>query len=219
MAAKKAKATAPRGPGRLSAEATAKLEDRLIDAAEQVFLGQGYARATIDAIAKAAGVTRKTLYARYANKEEVFAAFVQRLIDTGIKIPERDAGAAAGGPRAQLMRLALDLVAFVDSPQLAGVNRLLFSEGHLTPDLARLSSDLYNKELDNVSAALAPLKESGVLPLMPEPRVAAVILIEATSSTARMRAMLDTKLPRKQVEGFVATAVDVFMRGCGWKGD
>jgi hypothetical protein len=44
------------------------LECRLLDTAEAVFLELGYTRATIDAIAKAAGATRKTIYARYANK-------------------------------------------------------------------------------------------------------------------------------------------------------
>jgi AcrR family transcriptional regulator len=74
-------ATSVRGRGRLTAEATAELEQRLHAAAESVFLEQGYASATMDGIAKAAAVTRRTLYARYANKAEVLEAVVDQLLD------------------------------------------------------------------------------------------------------------------------------------------
>ena len=56
----------------------------------------GYARATMDAIAKAAGASRKTIYARYANKAEVLTAVVNRLLDTALAPHEAE---PVRGPR------------------------------------------------------------------------------------------------------------------------
>ena len=83
---------AARGPGRLNAAEAALLEDRLLDAAEAVFVEQGYARATMDQIARRGGVGRKTLYARYSNKSDVLAAVVDRLLDSAMAEEPKRAG-------------------------------------------------------------------------------------------------------------------------------
>jgi AcrR family transcriptional regulator len=46
----------------------------LLDAAFGVFLRYGFKRTTMGDIAKAAGLSRQSLYARFANKDEVYAA-------------------------------------------------------------------------------------------------------------------------------------------------
>lgn len=208
-----------RGPGRLSAEETAKLEDRLLDAAQEVFLEQGFARSTVDAIAKASGATRKTVYARYANKEEIFAAVVARLLDANINMPTLDTAADTKDPRARLLKLAQASIDFVSAPQMARINRLLFAETYQTPELARLSVELYDRQIANVQAALEALRAEGHLPKLPEPRLAAILFIESVSSTPRLRAVFgpSATIPKKQVTTFTEMAVDVFLAGCGYK--
>ena len=49
----------------------------LLDAALDVFLRYGFKRTTMGHIAKAAALSRPSLYARYANKDEVYAAVLQ----------------------------------------------------------------------------------------------------------------------------------------------
>jgi AcrR family transcriptional regulator len=206
----------PRGPGRLSAEATAELEDRLLDAAEAIFLDQGFASATVDAIARTANVTRKTLYARYVDKRDILAAVIARVIDRSISVPHLKQP-SAGDAREQLMQLAQGLVAFVSSPVTAGLSRLVFAEGHKTPELIPVLNDLYDREIATVEAALASLKDQGALPRLRDTRLDAVIFIEMVSSTARMRGMLGpaAAMPRKRADAYVAEAVDLFLRGCG----
>jgi AcrR family transcriptional regulator len=71
------KSAKPRGgPGRLSAEDAAKLPDRLLDAALEVFNEKNFADATMEQIARRAGASTKTLYARYADKAAVVEAVV-----------------------------------------------------------------------------------------------------------------------------------------------
>jgi AcrR family transcriptional regulator len=54
---------------------------RILDAAETVFLDLGVSRASLDRIAKEAGVTRGAIYWHFANKQELFAAMMGRVHD------------------------------------------------------------------------------------------------------------------------------------------
>jgi AcrR family transcriptional regulator len=54
---------------------------RILDAAETVFLDVGVSRASLDRIASEAGVTRGAIYWHFANKQELFAAMIGRVHD------------------------------------------------------------------------------------------------------------------------------------------
>jgi len=56
-------------------------QHQIIDAAVDVFLRYGYARTTMVDIARAAGITRPTLYATFPDKERIFTAVVEKMID------------------------------------------------------------------------------------------------------------------------------------------
>jgi AcrR family transcriptional regulator len=99
--------TAPR---RLRADA-ARNRQRLIDAAEQVFAERGL-DATLDDIARHAGVNVATAYRHFANKHELARAFLQHTLDRAAAIAEE--AAAAEDPWAgltQFFERALQLMA------------------------------------------------------------------------------------------------------------
>jgi TetR/AcrR family transcriptional regulator, mexJK operon transcriptional repressor len=207
-----------RGRGRLSAEGTAELEERLLDAAEATFLEQGYQRATIDSIAKAADITRKTLYARYANKNEIFEAAVRRMLDAGLSFPLVEARGKGERPRRLLLNLARDLIALHETPHMVRIYRLIFAEGQQMPDLARMSAELYDRQAETVAAVMEMLRATGQFPRMPSPRIAAVMFLELVSSTARLRALAGpgAALPKAKADRYVVEAVDFFLVGCGY---
>jgi AcrR family transcriptional regulator len=60
--------------------ATAR-RDGIVRAAIVVFLRYGYARTTMGDIARAAGLTRPTLYLTFPDKERIFTAVVGKMID------------------------------------------------------------------------------------------------------------------------------------------
>jgi len=72
------------GPGRLSADDAAKLPDRLLDAALALFNEQTFADTTMGQIARRAGTSTKTLYARYSDKAELVEAVVNRIIQRSL---------------------------------------------------------------------------------------------------------------------------------------
>ncbi|HWB44628.1 MAG TPA: TetR/AcrR family transcriptional regulator [Hyphomicrobiaceae bacterium] len=217
MAAKRKTKEMQRGPGRLSAAETAQLEDRLLDAAERVFVAQGYARATMDAIAKEAGASRKTFYARYANKADVLTAVVNRLLDSAITPHKKGVRSPAVGrdPAALLLQIARELAGLSETPHVAGINRLVFAEALQAPDLARLFLDLHARAADDVRANLEELRDEGSLPRLPNSKLAAVIFIEMAASMPRLRALLGAPLSRKETNDLTAAAVQIFLHGCG----
>jgi TetR/AcrR family transcriptional regulator, mexJK operon transcriptional repressor len=58
--------------GRPTREEATRLHEQLREAAVTVFLENGYDGATMEEIARAAGITKRTLYARYPDKRAVF---------------------------------------------------------------------------------------------------------------------------------------------------
>ena len=75
-------------------------DDRVLDAALEVFLKYGYRRATMADIARGAGVSRPTLYVRFPNKQAAFRGVVVRgtaelmreieaVLESGQSLPEK----------------------------------------------------------------------------------------------------------------------------------
>ncbi|MFW0787900.1 TetR/AcrR family transcriptional regulator [Gordonia sp. CPCC 206044] len=72
--------------GRTLAESEKR--ELLLDHAERTFCRLGFARTTIGALADDAGVTRPTVYAYYASKDEVFRALAERVRDEFLALQE-----------------------------------------------------------------------------------------------------------------------------------
>ena len=66
---------------RHQADAPVSREERVLEAATDVFLRYGFARTTMGDIAERSGISRPALYLVFPGKEEVFAAAICRLTD------------------------------------------------------------------------------------------------------------------------------------------
>lgn len=76
---------------------------RIIDAAEVLFLGKGYASTTLQAVAAAAGVAVETVYARFGNKAKLLGA----ILENGIVGTDR-AGDVLDQPEIGAIRASTD---------------------------------------------------------------------------------------------------------------
>src|SRR5258705_3966016 len=63
--------------GRIPTEQLAHHEEAFLDAASELFFQKGFARVSIDMLARAARVSPKTIYARYGGEVGVVAAGVK----------------------------------------------------------------------------------------------------------------------------------------------
>jgi AcrR family transcriptional regulator len=121
--------------GRPPKELAGAVEQRILDAACEVFLERGFAGASIDEIAEAARSGKPTIYARFPGKEALFKAVVMRSVaanvahfdsytPTGANIEERLESIAA---------TVLEWILLSDS---IGLMRVAIAEAPRFPDLA-----------------------------------------------------------------------------------
>lgn len=206
------------GPGRLRATAAAELPDRLLDAAQRVFTRSGYAGATMDAVARAAGTTRKTLYARYPDKAGLLSAVVARLLDRTLASmqPVAISGLAVGDG---LRSLAQQLVQLTVDADVTSLNRLILYEAAQLPELARLFVDLHGRAAESIRVPLEGWRAEGRLPGWTiDAGAAAGLFVEMACSMPRLRAVLGLPMSRREIAAHVDHAVALFLAAAGGAG-
>ncbi len=114
--------------GRPTADERRRREGEILDAALGVFLKTGYGASTVDELAAAAQVTKRTIYAYYGDKAEVFAAMVRYLAAAVSLDAARD--------HDTLETLAARIVVRVHSDELVGLHQLVIAESTRFPELA-----------------------------------------------------------------------------------
>lgn len=100
-------------------------DEQLLDIALDLFLENGFERTSIDAITAAAGMAKRTVYARYGDKETLFKAALGRAINDWLVPVERLRAAEEDDLEATLLRIARMLLANILSP--AGLRLLRLS--------------------------------------------------------------------------------------------
>jgi AcrR family transcriptional regulator len=68
------------GPAGLSAQRVARTEAELMDAAQELFLDQGYVATTLAQVAQRAGLAARTVYVRFGTKAALFGRVVDRAL-------------------------------------------------------------------------------------------------------------------------------------------
>src|SRR5690349_7299429 len=104
---------------RVTAETRAKTKERILEAAQRLFAGQGYDATTTRDIARAAGIATGTLFNYFAAKEEIVACQAGEALERAHADFDRRAGESRS--------LDEDLFAFV----AAGLRRLKPLRKHL----------------------------------------------------------------------------------------
>ncbi|WP_158219404.1 MULTISPECIES: TetR/AcrR family transcriptional regulator [unclassified Achromobacter] len=143
-----------RKKGRPSSAMAGDVEERILDAATTIFLERGFGQASLDAIAKAAGASKATLYSRYSGKEALFAEVVKRNC-------ERSLRAAYEAPQSasleqHLILLAETVAMRLLSDEVIGLIRMVIAEAPRFPALAQLTNEAgKSRTLDAVAKIMA----------------------------------------------------------------
>ncbi|MCT2397967.1 TetR/AcrR family transcriptional regulator [Novosphingobium mangrovi (ex Huang et al. 2023)] len=123
---------ARRRPGRPSLS-----NEELLDKALDLFLEKGFAGTSIDAICAAASMAKRTVYARYGDKESLFKAALTRAIDDWIVPIERLREQESEDLETSLMRIGEILVSNVLGPAGLRLLRLTNSESVTMPEISQ----------------------------------------------------------------------------------
>lgn len=175
--------------GRRAAKALAT-RLRILDAAESLFIADGYASTTITAIAAAADVAVQTVYAVFGTKRAVLMELLAvRVVGDGEEIPLREradwrAMEAEADPRRQLGLLAA--IATTIAGRIAALYQVMAGAAASDPELAELYDRQQRSRYDDqrrVARALAG--KDALRPGLSERHAADILWVLANPHTYR----------------------------------
>ena len=85
--------------------------DLILDAAERLIGVLGYSKTTMDDVAKAAGIGKRTIYVHFPSKEEVVLCTIDRIVDR-LVLRLRDHATAPGSAAARVRAMLVERVLF-----------------------------------------------------------------------------------------------------------
>jgi AcrR family transcriptional regulator len=151
-------------------EQAARTRTRILDAAAELFLDRGYARATMKDIADHAGVARDTVHAVFGSKARVLTALIdQRLVpdDAVANVTQRADAQAIRDETDQRRQLELFGVFIAGiSTQLRPVFEILRTASAVEPEMADVFAEMDRFRMQNMHtyakwiAARGPLRVS-----------------------------------------------------------
>jgi AcrR family transcriptional regulator len=190
----------------------------IIRAALEVFVREGYARAGVDAIAAAAGVSKRTIYDYYGDKETLFLAAIgetaQAQNATFADLLDRTLGEVTDISAALTAFGRAFATAVARSPERAAVLRLMIAEAPHFPQLIEPAPE--ERPVQRALAdRLAALGEQGLL-RVPDPLEAAEFLGLLVTGRVDHRSWYGAvRLSDAEIDRLVAGGVTVFLRAYG----
>src|SRR5262245_34483392 len=106
----------------------AERRERLIAAAEHVFVEFGYAASSMDGIARRAGMSKKTIYQVFETKQSLFAAVIDSRRDALAAMIESERSDDTQPPDDVLRRYLRQIARFILAPRQAALYRLAVTE-------------------------------------------------------------------------------------------
>ena len=143
--------------------------EQILEGARRVFLREGFAATSTDELVREAGVSKRTLYAYYPGKEELFVEVLRRMT---IDQPETHVLAfiRAIEPgtleelHAALIKLAERIIAATMHPEYLALLRTIIADSHRSPQLTEIvRSTIPELALKEIEAMLRRAQEKGVV--------------------------------------------------------
>jgi AcrR family transcriptional regulator len=198
-----------------------KVEERILDAAGQVFLERGFSGASVDEIAEVASAGKPTIYARFPGKQALFTAVIERLVrrNTSLEAPS----SAPGSLEQRLDALAAGILSKVLTPETIGLIRVAVAEARRFPDLATSVSCMGRQRpteaLTRVFAELAASEEIGASPVFAPDKLpdTARRFLDLVVLPMLVRALFGEDLATLRAEAgpHAARSVAFFLAACG----
>jgi AcrR family transcriptional regulator len=188
------KATLLRRKGRPSNAMAGDVEERILDAASAVFMRQGFAGASLERIAEAAGAGKATLYSRYPSKEALFAEVVKRNCERCLR-PVFEAPQSSSLAE-QLEGVTRALITRLLDDDVIGLIRVVVADAPRFPSLAKMTREA--GRLRGIDAVARLMAEHSQLPRDANTHDA----VKRTASTIATQ-MLDAMVPPMLMRGLM----------------
>ncbi len=185
---------------------------QILDGARAVFLSQGFDAASMGEIARAAGVSKGTLYVYFDSKEELFQAIVQQQCQAQAE-GLFDLDSDSDDVEATLTRLGVGFVSFLCQPEKASPLRTVIAIADRMPEIGK---QFYETGpacgIAMLAAYIKRQVDAGVL-MVDDCEVAAAQFIDACQATLFKPVLFNFSAPPspERIEHVVKIAVRTFL--------
>jgi AcrR family transcriptional regulator len=197
---------------RAEAPAGGKVES-ILAAATRTFLANGFGAVSMDTIAREANVSKATVYAHFAGKEELFGAMVGRVCERHFEtFSARELDPT--DVRSSLTTLGRRFLDLVLSPDAIAVHRIIVAEVTRFPALGEVFWRAGpERTLGQIEAFLRRAAAAGSLDIA-QPRLAAEQFVGLMRGENHLRHLLRLEAESywSGIDGAVGAGVDTFVR-------
>ena len=204
--------------GRPTREEAVRRDARLLDVATTLFMERGFDGTSIDAVVEAAGVSNPTVYARYHNKRDLFAAVLRGRIRLWLAPLSAAAEAQATEASSKSIKTALHelsrhMLAYTLAPEAAALQRILSAQAVQFPELAKLANEEgWLRAVRGVSSLLRQSAARGQIKV-DDPELAADMFLNLLLGHCRRMVLYGIRVDPKTEERHRKAAVDFFLNG------
>lgn len=208
---------APLSAGRFAAGEDPAKRDQILEGAKRVFMTVGFDAASMNDITREAGVSKGTIYVYFQNKDDLFAALMER---ERLRLGQSMQNILAGIQSAEegLRRYGIDFALQVTTQETIFAMRTMVAVATRMP---KLSGRFFHDDTLNVRNVLERFLErqvaNGTLRI-DDIRLAARQYIDLTTgSFLKMRLFGDMPMPppRAEIESVVESGLKVFLAAYG----
>ncbi len=186
----------------------------IIEGARLTFLEKGFEQASMDDIAKRAGVSKRTVYANFGSKEELFSGLMDQVCKS-----KRDEVQLAINPELDIEDALIDLgerfLSMIFEQEGVILFRMLIGNATAFPDIGEQFFNQGPKEVsEEVAAYLQDSADRGLIEIE-DAQISAEALLASMFGAQQIR-MLITNTPPPDAarrSAMVKTAVSQFLKG------
>jgi AcrR family transcriptional regulator len=188
---------------------------RILEAAQRHFNEHGLERASVDAIAAEAGVSKMTIYSNFGSKDGLFQAVVRDRTEAVVAETPDGGPLDTDHPEKALLAVGTRFLALARGDAL-GAMRAMYGVAGAQPDACRA---FYNEGPERVNGELAAYLRrahaAGTLKVR-NPRQAADLFLSMFLGSGHIRGLLKLEMPdSKEDRALLREAVRVFMAAYG----
>ena len=204
--------------GRPTREEADARDVRLLDVATKLFMERGFDGTSIDAVAEAAGISKPTVYARYHDKRDLFAAVLRKRIRDWLAPLSAAAESQANEAKSKsikttLHELSRHMIAYTLAPEVAACQRILSAQAVQFPELAKLANEEgWLRAVRGVSNILRQSAARGQIKV-DDPELAAHMFLNLVLGHAKRLALYGIATDPETEERHRKAAVDFFLNG------
>ena len=188
----------------------------ILDSAKKLFVSQGFAGTSMDAVAKEARVSKLTVYSHFSDKETLFSAAIEAKCQNMLPVPIF-ALDESQPLRTTLTKIGLAFLELIHSPDAVELQRLMNSQATQDPEMSRLFFEAGPlRTLTAMENLIRSANASGQLDVS-DPKQASENFFALLQGCQHMRVMIGYQQPMtaSEAQPHAEQVVELFLRAYG----